>query len=73
MKTTRRNAPQAETYRWLVARDRNGTRRIEKLGWKRLARIYEAAQPNSPERRAINREALRCGYTPRVVLTLNAE
>ena len=73
MKTPRRNAPKAETRAWLMARDRNGTRRIENLTWEELARIYQAALPDSPERRAINKEALRCGYTPRVILTLNAE
>ena len=61
-----------ETYEWLMAEGRGGERRIEKLGWKRLARIYDANRPNSPIRRAINAEARRLGYTPRVILGLNA-
>jgi len=63
----------AETHEWLTARGRDGRRRIEKLGWKRLARIYLAARPGSAVRKAINVEARRCGYTPRVILALNAE
>ncbi len=62
-----------ETHEWLTARGRDGRRRIEKLGWKRLARIYLAARPGSAIRKAINAEARRCGYTPRVILALNAE
>jgi len=63
----------AETQEWLTARGRDGRRRIEKLGWKRLARIYLAARPGSAVRKAINAEARRCGYTPRVILALNVE
>ena len=62
-----------ETHDWLVARGRDGRRRIEKLGWKRLTRIYLAAKPGSQIRRAINSEARRCGYTPRTILALHAE
>jgi hypothetical protein len=61
-----------ETYEWLMARGRYGVRRIEKLGWKRLAQIYDANKPNSAIRRAINAECRRLGYTPRVILALNA-
>lgn len=61
----------AETYEWLMAKGRGGVRRVETLGWKRLARIYDANRPNSPIRKAINAEARRCGYTPRVILGLN--
>ena len=61
-----------ETYEWLMATTRLG-RRIEKLGWKRLAAIYYAAKPGSKIRKAINTEARRCGYTPRTILGLNAE
>lgn len=68
MKTKR-----TETYEWLTATMRNGRRRIEVLGWKRLARIYDANRPGSKIRKAINTEARRCGYTPRTILALNAE
>ncbi len=61
-----------ETYEWLMAQSRAGARRIEKLGWKRLARIYYAAQPGSAVRRAIHNECRRCGYTPRIVLGIHA-
>ncbi len=67
---TTKNAP--ETYEWLMATTRLG-RRIEKLGWKKLAMIYHANQPGSAVRKAINAEARRCGYTPRTILALNAE
>ncbi len=62
-----------ETYEWLTTTMRNGRRRIERLGWKRLARIYDANRPGSNIRKAINAEARRCGYTPRNILALNAE
>jgi len=65
------NAP--ETCQWLTATMRNGRRRIEVLGWKRLARIYYPAKPGSRIRKAINTEARRCGYTPSTILSLNAE
>ena len=58
---------------WLTAKMRNGRRRIEVLGWKRLAAIYASAQPGSLIRKAITTEARRCGYAPCRVLTLNAE
>ena len=61
-----------ETHEWLMARGRDGVRRIEKLGWLRLARICRANRPNSPIRRAINAECRRLGYTPRVILGINA-
>ena len=62
----------AETYEWLMARGRGGVRRIEKLGWARLARIYNANAPGSPIRKAINAECRRLGYTPRVILGLHS-
>ena len=62
-----------ETHEWLMAHGRDGRRRIEKLGWRRLARIYLAANPGSAIRKAINAEARRCGYTPRTILALHAE
>ena len=69
---TTKNA--AATYDWLMAEMRNGQgRRIERLSWKRLAAIYYANRPGSRIRKAINREARRCGYTPRTILALNAE
>ena len=62
-----------ETHEWMTARGRDGRRRIEKLGWRRLARIYLAAKPGSTVRKAINAEARRCGYTPRTIISLHAE
>lgn len=59
-------------YEWLTTTMRNGRRRIEVLGWKRLAAIYLDARPGSPVRKAIEREARRCGYTPRVILAIHA-
>ena len=59
-----------ETYEWLTARTRLG-RRIERLGWRRLAGIYWAA--GAKVRRAIRNEARRCGYTPSTILALHAE
>ncbi len=60
------------TAEWLTARMRNGRRRVEVLGWKRLAAIYAANKPGSAIRNAINAEARRCGYTPTTILALNA-
>ncbi len=59
--------------RWLTATMGNGRRRIETLGWKALAAMYEGSRPGSPIRRAINAEARRCGYAPSTILALNAE
>ncbi len=61
-----------ESYEWLMAKTRLG-RRIERLGWKRLAAIYDANRPGSKIRKSINAEARRCGYTPSTILALNAE
>lgn len=47
-------------------------RRIEKLSWGRLARIYYASRPSSQVRKAINAECRRLGYTPRVILGINS-
>ena len=71
MKSAKRNAKRPETYEWMMARGRDGTRRIEKLGWTRLARIYNANRPNGPVRKAIDAECRRLGYTPRVILGLH--
>lgn len=67
------NANTAQTTRWLNTRMQNGRRRVEVLGWKRLAAIYRAAKPGSAIRRAIEREARRCGYTPSTILNMSAE
>ena len=64
---------EAVTAEWLEGRGRNGLRRVETLGWKRLAAIYYANKPGSAIRKAINAEARRCGYTPSTILGLNAE
>lgn len=60
------------TAEWLTARMRNGRRRVETLGWTRLAAIYRAARSGSAVRKAINTEARRCGYTPGTILAINA-
>ncbi|HUS47825.1 MAG TPA: hypothetical protein VNA25_23165 [Phycisphaerae bacterium] len=82
MKTTKKNtikiagydqAIESVTAEWLTARMRNGRRRVEVLGWKRLAAIYYANQPGSAVRKVINAAARRCGYTPSTILALNAE
>ena len=80
MATTKKNA-KAETYEWLMAKTRlpsghgtpavPGGRRIERLGWRRLARIYWAG--DAKVRRAIRNEARRCGYTPSTILALQRE
>ena len=70
-KTTKKETP--ATQAWLTATMRNGQRRIETLGWKRLARLYYANAPGSPIRKAINAEARRCGYTPSTILAMHAE
>ena len=72
-KTKTTGTDQTATLRWLTATGRGGVRRIERLGWKRLAAIYRDARPGSGVRKAINAEARRCGYTPRSILALNAE
>jgi len=61
-----------EDARWLLSYGRNGRRRIETLGWKRLAAIYESSAPGSAVRKAINAEFRRCGYTPKTILALNS-
>ena len=63
MKTeTRKAVPMEETYGWLAARGRDGARRVERLSWGRLARIYYANLPGAAVRRLINAEARRLGY-----------
>ena len=73
---TMKKAPKKEapgTHAWLTATTRNGRRRIETLGWKRLASLYYASAPGSPIRKTINAEARRCGYTPGTILAMHAE
>ncbi len=60
-----------ENHEWLTVTMRNGRRRIETLGWKRLARMYYAAKPGSKIRKAINAECRHLGYTPWTILALN--
>ena len=72
-KKTQTRADERKTAAWLTTRMRNARRRVEVLGWKRLAALYAAAKPGSAVRKAINAEARRCGYTPRTILALNAE
>jgi hypothetical protein len=69
MATTKKTT-KAETYERLMAKTRLG-RRIERLGWRRLARIYQAG--GTKVRLAIRNEARRCGYTPSTILALHAE
>lgn len=69
MARTQKPEPTPESLEWLLAESR-GRPRIQGLGWKRLARIYLANRPGSAIRRAIEREARRCGYTPRNILAL---
>lgn len=64
---------EAVTAEWLEGRGRNGLRRVETLGWNRLAAIYYASKPGSAIRKAINAECRRCGYTPSTILGLSAE
>ena len=74
-KTTKKRATKAKpgTHAWLMATVRGGCRRIENLGWKRLAKLYYAAKPGSAIRKAIAAEARRCGYTPSTILSIHAE
>lgn len=70
--TTKNTPPARETHAWLIAPVRGGKRRVENLGWRRLARLYYAAKAGSPIRRTINAEAWRCGYTPSTILSIHA-
>ena len=63
----------AASLEWLMTRGRDGRRRIEKLGWKRLAAIYVAKHSDRQIRHAIQAEARRCGYTPSTILALHYE
>jgi hypothetical protein len=68
--TTKTAKAAKTTTEWLMVKGRDGVRRIEKLGWGHLARIYNAYRPNSSVRRAINAEARRLGYAPRAIMGL---
>ena len=61
-----------ETLKTLMAKNRSGIRRIEILGWRRLAALYLAARPGSDVRRVITNEARRCGYMPSTIIGLNS-
>ncbi|MBC8867928.1 MAG: hypothetical protein H8E44_00850, partial [Planctomycetes bacterium] len=52
-----------ETHAWLTATMRNGRKRIETLGWKRLAKLYYAARPGSPIRNRQTHERWMSGTT----------
>lgn len=69
MKTTKTNAKNAKRRVAGIF----GGRRIDRMAWRTLARIYQAARPGSAARKMINAECRRCGYTPRIVLGLNAD
>ena len=76
MKTNRRSPKRTDerkTAEWLTGRYRNGSRRVEVLGWRRLAAMWNAARPGGAVRRAIAAECRRCGYRPTTILALNAE
>lgn len=70
MKTAKNDARKAQDA---AIRKALGGRRIDRVSWKTLARLYDAARPGSLVRKAINAEARRCGYTPSTILALNAE
>ena len=69
MTTKTKNAP--ESLAWLMTRTRRGLRRIQTLGWGKLARIHSQGDRN--DRSAIEREARRCGYEPATILGLNSD
>lgn len=68
---TNTTGSQKASLGWLMANGRDGQPRLRKLTWGRLARIYNARRADRKVRRAIEREARRCGYTPATVLGLN--
>lgn len=71
MKTTKTQKVCA-TLAWLKDEGRTkGLPRIKTLAWSQLARIYDRQPVGSPIRRAIEREARWCGYTPRTILALH--
>jgi hypothetical protein len=65
-------AKKTETYAWLMTKNRNGVRRVEKLTWHRLSKMFRRNAPNSPIRKAILAECRRLGYTPKTILTIHA-
>ncbi len=66
----RTTAPTAD-HAWLMAKDRTGVPRVQRLSWGRLARIYYARSTTKTVRDAIKREARRCGYRVDVILGFN--
>ena len=70
--TSKKAIPAPETHAWLIAPVRGGRRRVENLGWHRLAKMYYAAKPGSPIRKTIERQARACGYTPSTILSIHA-
>ena len=69
---TRTTKPAPETLVWLTAANRSGFRRIERLSWGRLARIYNSKKATPAVKRAIERHARRCGYERSMKLYLSA-
>ena len=61
------------TYGWLMKVGPDRRRRVERLGWRRLANLFLAATAGSSVRRAICAEARRCGYTPSTIIALHAD
>jgi hypothetical protein len=47
------------------------TTRIERMSWRELAARYNRARKGSPARKAIEREARRCGYNLPALLSLH--
>lgn len=45
---------------------------VRRFGWHRLARIYLSRRATNATRRMIEREARRCGYNVRTIITLHA-
>jgi len=71
-KTTKTDIYDTAMASMLKSRDRGGMPKVQTLGWKRLAEIYHSAKPGTKVRRMINAEARRCGYDPKIILSLNA-
>jgi hypothetical protein len=71
-KTTKTDIYDTAMTSMLKSRGRRGMPKVQTLGWKRLAEIYHSAKPGTKVRRLINAEARRCGYDPKIILSLNA-
>jgi len=71
-KTGKANRKNGEgSLAWLMTPSRRGELRLRTLSWGRLARIYYAKKTDPAVRRAICREARKCGYEPLTILSLN--